>query len=331
MKRLTVSSAKCFRRCARQFKIRYLLGYRTLETPEALRVGTLTHTGLECIWNGQPVDLGDSEVDPFDRAKVEALLFGYVARWGMPTDVVRVEAEFCAPLTNPETGKDSRTWVLAGKIDAITRRQIIEHKTSSEDIELGSDYWKRLRMDAQVSTYLVGAKSLGFDPEGCMYDVIRKPALKPRKATPVDKRKYKKLKKGEAGPPQLHANQREHDETPEAYGLRIREELASNPEKYYQRGTVVRLSDEARDAAHDLWQTGKLIRDSELTDRWPRNPDACLQWGRACAYFPICTSEASLDDPALYQKLENVHTELTLQPGDPHDTNEPECRPAGTD
>lgn len=71
---------------------------------------------------------------------------------------------------------------------------IVEHKTSSSDVEEGSSYWKRLRLDAQVSTYMVGARALGFEPVGVLYDVIRKPRFKPMKATPVEARAYTKMK-----------------------------------------------------------------------------------------------------------------------------------------
>ena len=37
--------------------------------------------------------------------------------------------------------------------------------------------------------------------------------------------------------------------------------------------------------------------------------DACVRFGRTCAYFPVCSGEASLDDPALYQKSP-LHPEL---------------------
>lgn len=304
-RRLTVSSARCFRLCPRKYKYRYVDGYVPVDTPEPLAVGQLLHTGLEGIWSGMPQTWPEN-ADPYHVALVEALLDGYVARWGMPADAVAVEAEFVAPLVNPDTGRPSQTWELAGKIDALAG-PIVEHKSTSEDISPGSNYWRRLRIDPQVSTYFVGARALGHDPAECMYDVIRKPAIRPLKATPLESRKYKK-------DGALYANQREHDETPEQYGQRVRDALAADPDKHYQRGTVVRLSDEERDAAHDMWQTAKAIRASELAGRWPRNPDACDRWGRYCLYFDACcASEPAevLDDPLIFTKQDNVHTELS--------------------
>jgi hypothetical protein len=70
-------------------------------------------------------------------------------------------------LINPATGRASQTRQLGGKLDVLVRDQdsralIIEHKTSSEDLGPGSDYWRRLRMDPQISTYFVGARALGI-------------------------------------------------------------------------------------------------------------------------------------------------------------------------
>lgn len=67
---------------------------------------------------------------------------------------------------------------------------IVEHKTANADIGPGSPYWRKLTLDAQCSNYMVGARALGHDPKGVIYDVIRKIGIKPRLATPVEERKY---------------------------------------------------------------------------------------------------------------------------------------------
>jgi hypothetical protein len=247
--------------------------------------------------------------DPFELARAEAMLRGYDARWGDEQyETLAVEAEFFTSLVNPETGAASRTWRLGGKIDAIVRDAagrvlIVEHKTAAAEIGPGSEYWKRLRLDGQVSIYYEGARSLGFDVEGCLYDVLSKPALRPYKATPPESRKYTKDGR-------LYATQRDRDETPEEYRARLIEAVASDPMGYYQRGEVVRLESEMADALHDVWQLAKQIRESELAKRYPRNPDACVRWGRTCEFFGLCTGEASPDDPGSFRRVENPHGEL---------------------
>lgn len=216
---------------------------------------------------------------------------------------------------------------------------VVEHKTTAIEIGPGSTYWKRLQLDAQISKYLVGSRALGHEPIGVLYDVIRKPLIRPLEATPIEKREYTKpkdkacpeCKKKGAGPAphtvdgltcadgrivtdpggKLYANMREHDETPEEFRKRLRDDIAANPEKYYQRGTVVRLDEEERDAAKDAWEIAREVREAQLADRWPRNVDACDAYGSFCPYFAVCAGEASIDDPTRFRDADNPHEELS--------------------
>jgi hypothetical protein len=186
--------------------------------------------------------------------------------------------------------------------------RIVEHKSSSEDIGPGSDYWRRLVLDGQISTYLVGAQSLGHQPVDVLYDVVKRPAMRPLKATPEESRKY--TKQGF-----LYANQRETDETPEEYRIRLLEDIAGNPDKYYQRGTVVRLEHEVIAAAKDTWNLARWIREVQLESRedpdaWPRNPDACQKFGQNCEFWSVCLGEASLTDNTRFRRVEHPHEEL---------------------
>lgn len=186
-----------------------------------------------------------------------------------------------------------------------------ETKTSSEDIGLGSIFWKRTTFDVQISLYIQAVRSLGHDVVGVLFDVLRKPDQDPLKATPPESRKYTKPTKSDPVS-RLYANQREVDETPEEYGARCLAAIVANPEKYYQRGIVTRLESERYEAAQDIWQTAQTLRDARRLRVFPRNPDACVQWSRACDYLSVCCGEASIDDPVLFQKEEKKHTELDL-------------------
>jgi hypothetical protein len=249
-------------------------------------------------------------IDPYELARAEAMLVGYDARWGDDQyETLAVEAEFFTALVNPETGSASRTWRLGGKIDAIVRDAagrvlIVEHKTATGEIGPGSEYWKRLRLDGQVSIYYEGARSLGFDVEACLYDVLGKPAQRPYKATPLEARKFTKDGR-------LYATQREADETPEEYRTRVLNAIAEDPAGYFQRGEVVRLEAEMAEALHDVWQIAKQIREAELAKRFPRNPDACVRWNRTCDFFGVCSGEASLEDAGAFRRVGDAHTELS--------------------
>ena len=342
---LTNSELKTLRRCAFEHYLAYGLGYRSVREAEALRVGSLLHLGLEHYWRAlalgnspdaltSPIDaaieaMRPHVVDEFDRARAEVMMLGYDARWSDSTyEVLAVEQEFTALLVNPSTGHASTKYQRGGKIDAIVRDPrdgrvyIVEHKTTSENIAAGEPYWQRLRLDAQVSTYYVGARRLGYDVAGCIYDVLVKPRIRPLLATPIDKRKYRKDNGA------LYADQRDHDETPDEFRARLVERVAgvfvtdkdtgemalkegTGPDAHYCRGDVIRSADDELDAAHDAWDLAQQLRLAERDGRHPRNPEACMRWGRPCDFFGVCTKTESLDDTQLFRRVEHVHEELS--------------------
>lgn len=341
---ITATRLKTARACARLDYLRYGLGYRSIREESAPRFGTLLHKGLEAWWNAKKQGLGADETcaaamaavqnafDPFERVKAEVLLLGYHLRWfNEPLDVIAVETEFRGPLINPLTGRASATWDLGGKLDVLVRHRVdglaylVEHKSSAEDIAQGSEYWRRLRIDGQVSTYYEGARFLGHDVAGCIYDVIGKPTQRPSEVALADDDGVKivhdangnrvRTKDGkkwrETGDTAQGFVLQTRPETVEEYRERLCEAVGKNPDKFFQRGTVVRLENEMADAKLDAWQTAKLIRENELAKRHPKNPDACVRYGRTCEFFGVCTGDTSLDDSTQFVKLGSVHPELS--------------------
>lgn len=275
---LTASRLKDARACARLDSIKYVLGYRPVASDsEALALGTLVHAGLEAWWkhlDGEPLAVAieairAAQAEPYAKARAEAMLAGYHVKWldvSRGYEVVAVEQEFRAPLINPATGAASRTYQLAGKIDAVVRERdtdrvlLVEHKTSSEDIGSGSFYWRRLRMDGQVSLYFAGARALGYDPAGCLYDIIAKPRQRPYQAN----------------------SKRAQPESADEFRDRLCDAIAATPDAYYMRGEVARDSADLADAAADRWMIAESLRDNLARGRHPRNPDACARYGRTC-------------------------------------------------
>lgn len=290
------------------------------------------------------------DADPYDLVKAEELIRGYTARWGSDVySTFAVEKVFDVPLVNPETGHASKTYRLSGAIDALafapstTRLIHVEHKTTSSDITPGADYWRKVSaLDPQVSTYQAALKALGYEAE-TLYDVVRKVTLKPYRATPEEKRKYTQekskqcpfcKKKGNIpgphlvsaeGEPELYCedgriiterggrlyeNQHDHDETPEEYRERVQKHIAEHPEHYYARGPIVRLERDEQEHAADVWQTANMIRMSEKSGSFPRNPGSCERFHRLCEYFDVCSGIASIDDDSRFRTAEHAHEEL---------------------
>lgn len=345
-KLLTNSRLECARRCPREEKFKYQVGYRPVADAAELAFGSLVHLALEAWWlgvkAGLPIDQwleqawaalrAQKGVDPFDLVKAEVMVAGYHYRWGADAanyEVLAVEVTFDAPVVNPASGAESRTWRLGGKLDVLVRDRrdgevrFIEHKTSGEDVSLGSNYWRRLRIDSQVSTYFTGAEALGHRAVGCVYDVLGKPALRPSQVPVLDERGNKVVldatgervrttqgKWRQTGDSQQGYVLQTRDETPDEYKARLVEAITKEPDRYFVRGEVVRLEQELADAQADIWATAQALRENERLGRAPRNAKACQRPGGWCPFFDVCTGAASLDDPRLFRRVTDIHPEL---------------------
>lgn len=335
---LTNSELREARACLKRHKFKYILRRRPRLSAEPLTFGTLFHAGQELFWKWshestefrltaalkgireavQKARAKGERISDFTVVTIEELTLGYAVMWGdSDLRAIAVEQTFELPLVNPETGAASRTFRLGGKYDAIVvdgegKLHVLEHKTTKSDLEFGSLYWAKVQaLDTQVGLYIAAAKASGHDVVDCIYDVIRKPGIQPLKATPVESRKYTKPTKKDPVS-RLYAGQREHDETPEEFRLRLREKINEEPARYFARGHVVRLEAEEREFAFDTWQAAKLLHAAETSGFAPKNPDACSVFG-TCEYLQVCNGQASIDNDAFYRTASTSHEELASE------------------
>lgn len=161
---------------------------------------------------------------------------------------------------------------------------LAEHKSTVSDITPGGDYWTRVvALDLQVGHYIDGMRDVGYECVGVLYDVLRVPRHRPAQ---VD------------------------EDSPEKYGRRVLEAISQDFASYYQRARIVRLSADVTELRYDTWQTASDLRETRRMNVWPRNPDACVTYGRTCEYLPVCAGEASLDDPLKFRMSTVAHEEL---------------------
>lgn len=308
---LTNSMRNKFASCHRAFKFCYEDLKRPIKTSDALNFGTAMHQLLECYWLNAEAEFPNVD-DEYTAMTLKALFEGYRNRWEEydrnTYETICTERSFKAPLMNPETGGISKTFHLAGKIDALAKEKatgkvvIVEHKTTGQDIGPGSDYWRKLPIDGQVSGYYVGAEAIDYPASKCLYDVIRKPTIKPMKATPEDKRKYNK-------DGSLSKACRENDETPDEWYGRLSADIASRPDYYYARIEISRSDNDLLEYLFDMWAVSREIADAQRMNRWSRNPQACSVFG-TCEYFGVCTGEQDIDDVTLFRTAERANEEL---------------------
>ncbi len=353
---LTHSRLATFRDCPRKHRFAYTKKRRAVQIAKPLRFGTAWHALLEVYWRARQrhdvfswaavldhmATMDFTGLGPYEHAKMLAMLAAYVSIWDAhDVDVLAVEAQFRFPLSHPVTGVRTLAFDMGGKIDLIIRWRangrvaVVEHKSLSKGVLIGSNEREALVMDGQVSQYWAGARALGFEPDEVVYDVAVKPKIEPKMATPVEERRYTEakpavpdkvlangtVKPGRAAvPARLYANQREEDETPSEYGDRIAALLLEAPSKWFQRPEVVRLEKQERDYRFSTWAWARAILESERVPEEfvPQNTGTCFKYGR-CPYLPVCQHQASIDDETLFRTAKSVHEELDTKEDDATD------------
>lgn len=309
----THSSRTAFQTCQRKFYYAYIKRMRPRRKKDTLLIGDACHNGLEAWFNFRNIPNSKDQLfealkaakctmpDEYTYAKVAQMLIGYHYRWaGERMRVIAVEKKF------EYSPKGIFGVICSGKIDAVIEDTVgvhlVEHKTKAGKVDVGAPYWERLTLDGQVSEYYLAARELGYDVRSCIYDVLVKPAAKRLRATPEDKRKYKKT--GE-----LYKNQRDRDETVEEYAERIGNEIAAKPNDYYHRSTVVRLPGELERYEANRDAIIRQIMRAMDDNCYPMNTSACDRYNRLCSYFGVCCGTESLDS-GRFEKTDE-HPELT--------------------
>jgi len=382
MDTLTNSRKGCAMTCLRKHFIEYEQGVRPVEQARPLWMGSVFHEYLDfrarmtdTTPESKPVpamtpqeaadkalaiyDTGLEHVDDermeqwlIDREVLYRLMICYNWRWSEYDDnieVVASELKFELPIINPESGFPMRSFNLSGKIDKIVkladgRLALMEHKTTSKDLSPDSTYWSRLSIDSQISIYYMAAQQLGYDIKTVIYDVIRKPSIKPAPLTQaatkvlMDTGAYMGKNKETKELSIMYGNydvlasddvtsvdvDNRHAEvipgkkanaireTLPMYGDRLTYEIGENPDYYMQRKELARLPNEIDETRYELWQTAKLLMDCRNNNRWPRNTSACTMFGQ-CQNFNICTNGGLNPNGSLpegFVRVDNIHQEL---------------------
>jgi hypothetical protein len=226
----------------------------------------------------------DTEKDRWRHAALTALITGYDARYANdhPYTTLAVEETFDVPLRNPATGRPSRRFRLAGKIDAKVEDAdglwLVDHKTTSEN--LGAEgYWQHLAINGQISTYCLAALAQGLKPVGMLWDVIRKPCIRPKDGEP-----------------------------PWAFRERLTADALERPDFYFHRRLVRRPEHELLTYAEELWELQQEIHDDEPNTLPRRCPTACYSFGRYCGFLDLCATGRHPDShphrsPCLHPEL----------------------------
>lgn len=306
--------------------------------PERMWMGSAIDKCLEILywhedpnsseaWDAMEEALIGTLESKYTQAALRALIRGYLTYWddAFPADQrpvahdtdgqPMVQVEFNWALTDEDgedTGVNEKGFLDRIEADprTVNGLTIVETKTLGEPLRDNSPLIWSHKHNPQVWTYLRAARRAGLNAVSATLELIRRPDLKVQRATPVEDRQYRKGKNAEekawaAADPQdprlLFKTNRLEDETPQAYGERLRVRIEEDPTVWFKRvelyPTHVHL-DELHTWQLTVLEHIQLSFDGDR-NRAAQNWHACHKMG-TCDMWPVCSSGQS---PAAFPDL----------------------------
>jgi hypothetical protein len=261
----------------------------------------------------------ETDDEALRSAIARGLMIGYHQRW-IDEDwaVESVEQEFHIPIFNPHSRRRSHLFTHAGKFDGTVSKEgdiyLLEHKTCREEIGPGSPYWTRLSIDTQISGYLLASWYLGRRLTGVLYDVIRKPEIRPKRLSIKESTMVRTSHAycNECLSPEAYQQfvlSKDFRETPEMFEARLIQDTLERPDWYFGRQIVTRLDTELLTYAEELWRTAKDVHAATSSGDHRRNDKACFAFHRPCEYLGLCAGHDQLTR-AHWRQLPTLHPEL---------------------
>lgn len=341
---LTHSRQASFKSCRKKSWFEYEQGIRRTTDAKALRMGTAHHAGLEVLHSGGDLDRAVEVVRDFYSHTPEHLdqtewryeaetcvriICGYHWRWqDSGIKFLAAEMPFSFPLVNPATQGVSKAFALAGKIDGICeledgRLAVLESKLLGDDIGPDSTLWRRLRIEHQITLYILAARQLGYAVDTVMYDVARKPTVQPTQIPLLDELGAKvvldangcrvRTEKGlfrQTGDTAKGYVLQQRPMSADEWGEKLNDDIASRPDFYFQRKEVPRLDQDIAEYQEELWDIALTLRDAQVKDRWYRtsSKNTC----DFCSVFDLCCNNWKAGDslPKGFIILSDKHPEL---------------------
>jgi hypothetical protein len=203
----------------------------------------------------------DAEQALIDAARVTVMIEGYWRRWSAePIRTDRNELTLRAPLVNPATGKESKTFYVEGTLDgALEGPHVYEEKTTNDTLDETEAY---LRNGLQIPIYqYLTLYSLG-EPTGALIDLVKKPTVKRRTA---------------------------QGESLLDWGKRCLEDYAKRPEHFFRRVELPYDEARMRWALSEFWRVAEEIRLSDKQGyRAIRSLKVCRGSTGWCRYRGLC-------------------------------------------
>ena len=320
---LSASRMNCLLECQRKHYYRYELGVEKAQKSDALLFGAAWADFKQNFRKGMDPEsaFGAAIDNQKDKGLLNLPLFvgmaaAYCEIYGAKDDYAALLPEVAYDRPLDEIAGAEGMFNAFGRLDAIgcTRRGehvVFEDKTTSQAIDLDSPYWVRLRFNTQILQYVYEVAQAGWNVWRVVYEVARKPKLEKKIVPELDENGLKVFIDDETGQRVLNKNGsprqtagegttlRGRQETDEEFAERIKQEILSNPSRYFVRRDVDILSDQLAEFASHRAACANLIahlreREGERReDAWPRNVDSMrCAW---CEFGSPCLQGWSMD------------------------------------
>lgn len=213
----SATSINDFKHCPMLYNLRHVLRLRPIEDATTLRMGSRWHECLEVL-EAPGEDRREALIAHLNKAyetcppsvdstdwEIERIILLYSAigwQWHWADD--QIETIACEV---PFDRQVNSVYRRRGKIDAIIKRfglSLRETKSTSKPIDPGSYLWSHLKLDTQVTLYIIEARhaqlsgkleKYGIKPDdplisGVLYDVWHKPTIRPKKLSMAETKKF---------------------------------------------------------------------------------------------------------------------------------------------
>ncbi len=324
---LTYSALNTYRNCPRKYKIRYIDQLRPRESAHALSFGSVIHSAIE-LWY-RSVDsqsrlqnvlayINDAyenrTADDNQRSNWQlatAMLQGYADRYQREEfEVVEVEKEFIGEIRNPDTGRQSQTFRIAGKVDAIVRCHdglyLLEHKTAAN---VDANYLDKLWTDTQIALYCHYLRELGYPIVGVIYNVLLKSRLKQGKGETQEEYEIRKAKLAAKNKSGKSSAKRQLPETDSEYQSRLAE-WYTRPDAFH-REYIYLSEDRLAMLQEEVWEITQQYLDARRRGKWLLNTSNCFSFQRPCEYLAYCQSGFNPNVADNLYQIEAPHEELS--------------------
>ena len=206
---------------------------------------------------------------------------------------------------------------------------VSDFKTTSKSLDADSPFWDRLRIDSQISHYVLavhdlhrlgGLRDFGIKDDeqigGAFYDVVRKPSISPKTLSQADtaalvetgeycgKKFVVKIQVNDQ--PNVFVNEISAvaeqgkkgfaiRETSEMYGARLLADIVQRPEFYFARREIARLDKDLAEYRRELWGIYQTIKAMRKGNWWFRS-DQQDSIGLHGQYAPLCLHNVDVSD-----------------------------------